>query len=430
MGEVYRARDTRLDRDIAIKVLPESIAAREDVRARFEREARAISALSHPNICTLYDVGREGDVEYLVMELLDGETLAAVLARGRLPLDRALRYAIEIATALDCAHRQGIVHRDLKPGNVMITRSGVKLLDFGLARSAAPLGRHDATTLINPITEEGMVLGTLEYMSPEQLEGKPTDARTDLFSFGCILYEMITARRAFGGGSSASLITAIMSSQPPAIATLAPVTPPALARLVTKCLEKSPEDRWQNAGDLVIELKWIVESPEQAAPARKQRRGVIVFLGFVTAVFAFWGAFVAWRLGVRNVTHPPLMRFSLPTGAETLVSDLVGASISISPDGRSVVYVARNKGKQLLWRRSLAEATPAPIEKTDDAAQPFWSPDSQQIAFAAHGKLVRIPANGGDISKICDLSPGAQISATWSRGGASPSTVSVRSSGT
>jgi serine/threonine protein kinase len=228
MGEVYRARDTRLERAVAIKVLPSDVSASPEVRQRFEREARTISQLSHPHICALYDVGREGETEYLVMELLEGETLLARLAKGPLPLEQTLRFGTEIADALDKAHRQGIVHRDLKPGNVMITKSGVKLLDFGLAKAMAPANPQSSLTALptqQGLTQEGTILGTFQYMAPEQLEGKDADARTDVFAFGAVLYEMATGRKAFSGASQASLISAIMQNDPPPISSIQPMSP-------------------------------------------------------------------------------------------------------------------------------------------------------------------------------------------------------------
>src|SRR5947207_3311790 len=257
MGEVYRARDTRLDRSVAIKVLPERLSSSEEVRQRFEREARTISQLSHPHICALYDVGRESGIEYLVMELLEGKTLEDRLARGALPTEQVLRFGIEIADALDKAHRQGIVHRDLKPGNVMLTKSGVKLLDFGLAktleRSLDATGREQAAAGQHPmaganvtalptvvgsanLTQEGTILGTFQYMAPEQLEGHEADPRTDIFSFGVVLYEMATGRKAFSGTSRASLISNIMKEEPVPVSTIQPMTPPAFDRVVRTCL--------------------------------------------------------------------------------------------------------------------------------------------------------------------------------------------------
>src|SRR5262249_12297364 len=296
MGEVYKARDTRLERTVAVKALPTHLSVSAEVRQRFEREAKTISQLSHPHICALYDVGREGDVEYLVMELLEGETLSTRLVKGPLPLEQTLRYGQEIADALDKAQRQGIVHRDLKPGNVMLTKSGVKLLDFGLAKAMeAPAARGSLTSLPTQqgLTQEGTILGTFQYMAPEQLEGKEADTRTDVFALGATLYEMATGRKAFSASSQASLITAIMSADPPTISTVQPMPPPALDRVVKKCLAKDPEDRWQSAADLGSELRWISEGSAAgvAAPVAVSRRrtlrlaGVLAVLGAATAAF-------------------------------------------------------------------------------------------------------------------------------------------------
>ncbi|HZI65075.1 MAG TPA: serine/threonine-protein kinase, partial [Thermoanaerobaculia bacterium] len=262
MGEVYKARDTRLERTVAIKVLPAHVSPTVESRQRFEREAKTISQLSHPHICALHDVGREGEIEYLVMEYLEGETLADRLAKGPLPLEQTLRFGVQIADALDKAHRQGIVHRDLKPANVMLTKSGVKLLDFGLAKGMVPASQQSALTALPTqvgLTQEGTILGTFQYMAPEQLEGKTADARTDIFAFGCVLYEMATGKKAFSGATQASLIGSILHAQPAAISAVAPATPPALDRIVRTCLAKDPEDRWQSAGDLARELRWIGE---------------------------------------------------------------------------------------------------------------------------------------------------------------------------
>jgi serine/threonine protein kinase len=273
MGEVYKAKDTRLDRTVAIKVLPSHLSDNPDLKQRLEREARALSSLNHPHICILYDihlrqgsggqVGEQDGVDYLVMEYLEGETLADQLKKGALPLDQALRFAIEISDALDKAHRQGVVHRDLKPGNIMLTKSGAKLLDFGLAKLRPDVSAETSSVLSalpteeKPLTEKGSIIGTFQYMAPEQLEGKDADTRTDIFAFGTVMYEMLTGRKAFEGKSQASLISAIMGSDPPAIAALQPLTPPALDRVVLQCLSKDPDDRWQTAGDLGRELSWI-----------------------------------------------------------------------------------------------------------------------------------------------------------------------------
>src|SRR6266540_569647 len=272
MGEVYRARDTRLERTVAVKVLPSHLSTSPEVRQRFEREAKTISQLSHPHICALYDVGNQDGLEFLVMEYLEGETLSERLAKGPLAFDQVLRYGLEIADALDKAHRQGIVHRDLKPGNVMLTKSGVKLLDFGLAKAVAPAAARSGVSLTSlptqqaraELTAEGTILGTLQYMAPEQLEGRDADGRTDIFAFGTVLYEMATGRKAFSGGSQASLIAAILEREPASVSVVQPMAPPALDRVVNTCLAKDPEDRLQTAHDVKLQLQWIAEGGSQA----------------------------------------------------------------------------------------------------------------------------------------------------------------------
>src|SRR5258706_15385219 len=294
MGEVYRARDTRLDRIVAIKVLPTHLADRSDLRERFEREARTIASLNHPHICTLHDIGQQDSIDYLVMEYLEGETLAQRLVKGSLPLEQVLQYAIEIADALDKAHHKGVTHRDLKPGNIMLTKTGTKLLDFGLVKlkqEAAPANvpLSELPTAKDQLTAQGTIIGTLQYMAPEQLEGKEVDARTDIFAFGAVVYEMAAGERAFEGKSQASLIAAILEREPPAMSSLQPMTPPVLDRVVKRCLAKEPERRWQTASDLCDELKWIAEGGTQAAVSLSSaagqgiraldRRGLILGLG-------------------------------------------------------------------------------------------------------------------------------------------------------
>jgi len=267
MGEVYKARDTRLDRTVAIKVLPTHLAGRAELRERFEREAKTIASLNHPHICTLYDTGHQDDIDFLVMEYIEGETLAQRLLKGSLPIQQVLQYAIEIADALDKAHRKGITHRDLKPGNIMLTKSGTKLLDFGLAKltqEAAPsTPDSQLPTMQNAITGEGTILGTLQYMAPEQVEAKEVDARTDIFAFGAVVYEMATGKRAFEGKTSASVMAKILEVDPPSISSLQPMTPPQLDRVVKTCLAKDPDERWQTASDLCRELKWISDGGSQ-----------------------------------------------------------------------------------------------------------------------------------------------------------------------
>src|SRR6266498_822502 len=359
MGEVYKARDLRLDRTVAIKVLPSHVAADPALRARFEREARVVSGLDHPNICVLYDVGNEDGVEFLVMEYLEGQTLAERLARGALPLEQVLRYGIEIADALDRAHRSGIVHRDLKPSNVMLTKSGVKLLDFGLAKavtSARPLdaaGREQAAasqhpmadnqmsalpTEMNPLTQEGTILGTFQYMAPEQLEGKEADARTDIFALGVVLYEMSTGKKAFSGATQASLISSILRDEPQPLSQVQPMSPPALDHVVKKSLAKDPEDRWQNAADLGGELKWIAEGGSQAGVpvpvvSRRRRRTWLLAAALLPV-----GAFLVWfGYQLRPAKPGPVVRSSLglPAG---LHFDGENGAIVLSRDGRRLAF--------------------------------------------------------------------------------------------
>src|SRR5438270_2341217 len=285
MGEVYKARDTRLDRSVAVKILPAAFAENAQLKIRFQREARTISQLSHPNFCALYDVGEN----YLVMELLDGETLADRLLRGPLSLSDVLKYGAQIGDALGKAHREGVVHRDLKPGNIMITKTGAKLLDFGLAKSGAPApsAATDATQH-KPLTQEGMILGTFQYMAPEQLAAEEPDARTDIFAFGAVLYEMATGKHAFEGKTKTSLVAAIVSGEPKPIAELQPLTPPALEHVIRKCLAKERDDRWQSASDIAEELRWIAAE----RPAVAKRRGVWPLISFAAAIALVIGVVV------------------------------------------------------------------------------------------------------------------------------------------
>jgi len=407
MGEVYRARDARLERTVAIKVLPSHLSSSPEVRQRFEREAKTISALSHPHVCALYDVGNQDGVEYLVMEYLEGETLADRLAKGPLPLEQLLRYGIEMADALDRAHRQGIVHRDLKPGNVMLTKSGVKLLDFGLAKAmespSAKSGLTALPTAAHNLTQEGTVLGTFQYMAPEQLEGKEADARTDIFAFGAVLYEMATAKKAFEGKSQASLIASILTSDPAPVSTIQPMTPPALDRVVKTCLAKDPEDRWQSAHDIGSELKWISQGSQAGVPApvaarRRGRERLAWSLAAVSLLVALAALGVLWR---RPAAVARTVRLSLEMPAKTPFEWFDHAMLS--PDGRLVAFIAHLPGgRRSIWIRPLGSLQAAALPGTNDAMQLFWSPNSSSIGFFAEGKLKRIEASGGPPQVLAD----------------------------
>ena len=393
MGEVYKARDTRLDRTVAIKVLPEHVAADPDLKQRFEREARTVAALNHPHICTLFDIGREGETDFLVMEYLDGETLAQRLDTGALPLDQALQIAIQIADALDKAHRQGIVHRDLKPGNIMLTKAGAKLLDFGLAKLRKPgsVGMETvsaATTLSEPMTARGTLLGTLPYMAPEQVQGKDSDARTDLFAFGAIVYEMLTGQRAFTADNQASLIAAILEVQPPSLSTLHPVTPTALDHVVTRCLAKDADDRWQTARDLHEQLDWIRRGGSETGDVvvasdvtqAVHRRTVVWAL---TALVVGIGGTAALVWLTRPATSAQLARFVVSTPPDGPVS-AQGAALAVSPDGDLIVYQVREGAaaeSRHLWVRALDQLQATPLRGTEGAGAPVFSPDGEWLAF-------------------------------------------------
>ncbi|HEY3122513.1 MAG TPA: protein kinase, partial [Thermoanaerobaculia bacterium] len=417
MGEVYRARDTRLERTVAVKVLPSHLSSSSEVRQRFEREAKTISQLSHPHICALYDVGNQDGVEFLVMEYLEGETLADRLVRGWLPLEQMLRYGIDIADALDKAHRQGIVHRDLKPGNVMLTKSGVKLLDFGLAKAMAPASDAGALSSLptreQELTADGTILGTVQYMAPEQLEGKPADARTDIFALGAVLYEMTTGKKAFSGATRASLISTILRDDPQPVSRVQPMSPPALDRLVKTCLAKDPEDRWQNAGDVAKELKWIAEGSAGAiapivAGGRKRRE----MLAWAIAVLAVvLGAFAA-ILSRRPQAPEELIRFTIPPPSG---QSFFGFPL-LSPDARRILFLLRDDGgRNSIAVRSLGSLEMRRLPGTEDARGGFWSPNGREIAFFSEGRLKRIGAEGGPVQTICES--GGAFSGAWSSQG-------------
>ena len=423
MGEVYRARDTRLERTVAIKVLPFQISLSPEVRQRFEREARMISQLTHPHICALHDIGREGETDYLVMEFLDGETLSDRLGKGALPLEQALRYGSQIADALDKAHRQGIVHRDLKPGNVMITKSGAKLLDFGLAKSLGPAPSDSILTAPpteTALTEKGAILGTVQYMAPEQLEGRQADARTDIFALGAVLYEMATGQRAFSGASKASLIAAILHTDPPPISTLQPMFPPMLDRVTKTCLAKDPEERWQCAGDVGKELRWVLEGAlgaRAAAPSLRKTAWIPWALATILALTLV----VSLVLGLwRGPESRKSVRFTIaPPEGTSFVSYAPSSTLALSPNGSSLAFVATSglwsARETSLYVRPFDSLAAIPLKGTEGAVCPFWSPDGRSIGFFAQGKLQKIAAEGGPPQALCDSVFGN--GATWGRDG-------------
>jgi serine/threonine protein kinase/WD40 repeat protein len=425
MGEVYRARDTRLDRIVAIKILPREMSSDPLRKQRFEREAKTISNLNHPNICVLYDVGSQGGVSYLVMECLEGETLEKRLEKGPLPTEALLRHGMEIADALEKAHRNGVIHRDLKPGNIMLTKSGAKLLDFGLAKSRAAGATEEETlkTLTTggaKLTEQGTILGTFQYMAPEQLGGKEADARTDVFALGELLYEMATGRVAFSGRTKASLIAAILSAEPPPISTVQPMTPPALERLVRGCLEKDPEERWQTAHDVKLQLRAIAEGGSQAGiPAsvtaqRKNRERLLLAALAVTSMVAVAFGFLYTSRAPERARIVRSYIKAMPNSSFLLSGQQGG--FAISPDGLRLAYVAQNaEGRALLWVRPIDSLEALALPGTEDAASPFWSPDSRMIGFFAGAKLKKIQATGGPPLTICDA-PNAR-GGTWNQEG-------------
>ncbi len=423
MGEVYRARDTRLERTVAVKVLPDHLSSPE-ARQRFEREAKTISQLSHPHICALYDVGHEAGVEYLVMEFLEGETLADRLGRGSLPVEQAVKYGIQMAEALDRAHRAGVIHRDLKPANVMLTKSGAKLLDFGLAKLSEPpggvvsgLSMQMTTPHGSNLTAAGTILGTFQYMAPEQLEGKEVDARTDIFAFGSVLYEMVTGRKAFAGASQASLIASILERQPEPITSIQPLAPATLDHVVRKCMAKDPDERWQSAADVASELRWASETSAASIPAprpateTRRRIGVPPVLAGIALVLLGLAAGLALSR-VRRAS-PPVERsvFSILPPEKAELADWV----AMSPDGRAVAFPASIDGRTTIWVRSLDSSSARSLSGTEGALFPFWSPDGRSLGFFAGDKLKRIDLAGGPAIVLCDA-PAARGGA-WGREG-------------
>lgn len=393
MGEVYRACDTRLGRTVAIKILPSEFAQDAKLKIRFEREAKAISALSHPHICALYDVGPD----YLVMEHCEGKTLAKRVAEAPLSIERIVEYGIQIADALDKAHRQGIIHRDLKPSNIMITKSGIKLLDFGLAKATVDSSPGDSTE--QQLTEEGKILGTVQYMAPELFHGKEADARSDIFAFGLIVYEMATGKPAFTGASKASLIAAILEHEPKALAELKPASPPALGRLIQACLSKDPDERIQTAHDVLLQLRWMSEAASPHAEGGRRGRGLFWLFG-VLAIVTITGVLAPFV--ARRSSPPPVARtaitFPLPLH---LAGNL--QTFAISPDGRDFACtLERADGKTQIYLRSIGELEAKAISGTENGHTPFFSPDGRWLGFFAEKKLRKVPVAGGSAITICD----------------------------
>ncbi|MFY9561956.1 MAG: protein kinase [Terriglobales bacterium] len=418
MGEVYRARDTRLDREVAIKVLPANVSSDASLKQRLECEAKAVSKLSHPHICTLHDIGHQDGVDFLVMEYLEGETLEQRLSKGPLPPEQTLRYAAQIADALAKAHKLGITHRDLKPANVMLTKSGAKLMDFGLAKQSgvAPLAAAltEMTVEQAKLTGEGTIVGTFQYMAPEQLEGKEVDARTDIFAFGELLHEMATGKPAFSGKSRASLIAAILTTEPPPITQLQPLTPLALERVVKKCLAKDPDERWQSASDLASELKWMAEGGSQAGvPApivsrQKPRERVAWAVAALALITSGILATIHFRESA-SAKPAPVVR-SLVSAEEgtfpILTGDYAGPP-ALSPDGNNLAFVAaREQGAVLLWVRPLNALHARALVGTEGATFPFWSADGRSLGFFAGGKVKTVLVEGGTPSEVCDAAAG------------------------
>ena len=409
MGDVYRARDVRLDRDVAVKTI------KGPFTERFEREARAISALNHPNICTLYDVGQHEGSGYLVMEYIDGQPIA-----GPMPVEQAIAAGVQICEALHAAHRRGIVHRDLKPANIMVTKQGIKLLDFGLAKLAGPASGVTARSgasmapeqaTVAALTGAFTVVGTPHYMAPEQIEARDVDARTDIFAFGCVLYELLTGQRPFDGQTASSVMAAVLATKPRAIDELVPLTPPALERIVTRCLAKDPEDRWQTARDVAAELQWVSQGGSKVGlPAvvsgRRRMRESIAWAACALAALGALAFGIAW---MRRAPVPaPIVRFALTTPATVQNA----SPPVVSPDGRHIAFAADSDGKRLIWIRPLDSLEPRPLPGTEGVLRPFWAPDSRFVAFMSGGKLKKVDISGGPPQTICDAPYGADGS--WS----------------
>jgi serine/threonine protein kinase len=418
MGEVYRARDTRLERTVAIKVLPSHLSSDPELKQRMEREARAISALQHPNICTLYDIGSQNGVDFLVMEYLEGQTLAGRLEKGPLPIEQVLKIGTEIAQALGKAHMQGIIHRDLKPANIMLTRAGAKLMDFGLAKpeltlntptgpltpSTPTMNLASLTSAASPLTQKGSVVGTFQYMSPEVLQGADADARSDIFAFGCVLYEMVTGRRAFEGKSQLSVLTAILEKEPEPISVVQPLAPPMLERIICGCLAKDPADRFQSAHDVAMDLIWMADSTigKPAERSARSKRSWAAWLAASLALILLAG--LAGYRWARSSEEPLSIHAELPS-PDKFALDATGDSGGmpvLSPQGDKIAFVAHSADMKTLWIRTLSSDLAQSLEGTQGAAHPFWSPDGRFVGFFANGKLMKIAASGGPTTILAD----------------------------
>ena len=426
MGEVYRAKDTRLDRTVAVKILPGHLSDNIEAKQRFDREARAISSLNHPNICTLHDIGHQDGVDFLVMEFLEGETLADRLRKGPLPSELVLKFGIEICEGLERAHKSGVVHRDLKPANVMLTKTGAKLMDFGLAK-ATPAGVSPASSLTmtishpsadQPLTAHGTIVGTFQYMSPEQTEGKEADARSDIFALGAVLYEMATGKRAFNGKSQASLVAAILASEPPPISMVQPMSPPALEQVIKSCLAKDPDDRFQTVHDLKLQLKWIAQASasQLAAPAQIRARRVVQKRTLLIAAIVGWALavtavaiFLSSRNQLEEARRPITASWLPPTDTE--FTTVVDGALTLSPDGSKLAFLTGEASDAKLWIRDVATGAVHQME-VDRPTFPFWSPDGKNIGFFSAGKLKKVALAGGPVQVLCDAPEGR--GASWS----------------
>ena len=429
MGQVYRARDPRLDRAVAIKILPPQFAETPEFLARFEREARALSQLSHPNVCTLFDVGVDADQHFLVMELLDGETLAARLKKGPLPLVEALRCGVGLARGLEGAHRGGVIHRDLKPGNVMLTSSGVKLLDFGLARDVPAGSTVDQAVLTvsvqDVLTRDGAVLGTLPYMAPEQLQGLPADTRTDILGLGAVLYEMISGRRPFVGATQAALASAILTSEPLSLRTLHPGTPPSVDRLVRTCLAKDPDGRWRTAHDIALQLDAALDelkSPAIDTVVPQVRTNHWLWTAAAGALGVAATLAGMWALGRVAPASPlstpvPVAFVVPPSSGGTFITTVEAVPMAVAPDGSTIAVVAVGAEGRRIYLRRLDDATLVPLEGTDDASSVFWSPDGRSLAFVAAGKIKRVTPGGGSPVPLFDVPETIGMTGSWGADG-------------